>query len=112
MEIRPVKIFIYESKTGQKPYSDWFEDLRDKKTKAIIRARLNRIRLGNFGDCKSLGDGVFEFRIDYGPGVRIYLGMEEKEIVILLCGGMKKSQSRDIEKAKEYWADYRSRNDD
>lgn len=112
MEIKPVNIFIYQTKNGQKPYSEWLESLKDKKTKGIIRTRLNRVRLGNFGDCEPVGEGVFEFKIDYGPGFRIYFGKEEKEIVILLCGGIKKSQNQDIEKAKEFWADYRSRKDE
>ena len=109
MGITAVRLFIYETKEGRNPYSEWLEGLKDKRTKGVIRARLNRVRLGNFGDCKAVGEGVFEFKIDYGPGFRIYYGREGKEVVILLCGGVKKSQKQDIKKAKEYWADYRSR---
>jgi putative addiction module killer protein len=112
MEVTPVKVFIYETESGKRPYSEWLEGLGDKKTKGIIRARLNRVRLGNFGDCKPVGEEVFEFRIDRGPGFRLYFGKEGKEIVILLSGGTKKGQDRDIKKAKEYWADYRSRKDE
>jgi putative addiction module killer protein len=64
--------------------------------------------LGNLGDCQSVGNGVFELRIDYGPGFRIYLGQIGRTIVILICGGDKSTQDRDIGQAKEYWADYRS----
>jgi putative addiction module killer protein len=68
--------------------------------------RINRLRLGSFGDYKAVGDGVCELRIDYGPGYRVYFGRHGTEIVILLIGGDKRSQDRDIETAKEYWADY------
>lgn len=71
--------------------------------------RINRLRLGNFGDHKVVGDGVFELRIDYGPGYRVYFARDGAEIVILLIGGDKRTQDRDIETAKEYWADYKAR---
>lgn len=67
------------------------------------------MRLGNFGDCKSLGDGVFEMRLHTGPGLRIYFGREERTIVLLLHGGDKSSQDRDIKRAKNYWKDYQRR---
>jgi len=73
--------------------------------------RLNRIRLGNFGDCKSLGEGVMELRIDHGPGYRVYFGQVDRRIVLLLCGGDKSPQGRDMEKARGYWAGYRRRED-
>lgn len=107
METLPIQLFIYERGDGRRPYLDWLDELQDKKSVGVIRARLNRVRLGNFGDCKSVGGGVFELRIDYGPGFRVYFGKEGNEIVILLCGGTKKGQGRDIERAVEYWADYR-----
>ena len=69
-------------------------------------ARLNRIRLGNFGDCKSVGSGVEELRIDFGPGYRVYYGRDGVLVVILLCGGSKRAQDRDILKAKGYWGKY------
>ncbi len=71
--------------------------------------RLNRIRLGNFGDCKSVGSGVSELRVPYGPGYRVYFGRKGNKVVILLYGGHKKTQSRDIALAQEYWEDYRQR---
>ena len=73
---------------------------------AVIDARLARVRRGNFGDAKSVGDGVHELRIDFGPGYRVYFGREGSRIVILLCGGAKKSQQRDIATAKRYWKEY------
>ena len=68
-----------------------------------------RVRLGNLGDCRSVGNGVFELRIDFGSGFRVYFGQEGNDVVVLLCGGDKGSQEKDIHKAKEYWSDYRSR---
>jgi putative addiction module killer protein len=111
MEGHEKEVRTYLTKDGEAPYEEWLAKLRDARTRGIIRARINRVRLGNFGDCLSVGDGVFEFQIDYGPGYRVYFGQEGSDLVILLCGGDKSSQHRDIDKAKEYWADYRSRSD-
>ena len=95
------------TKDGKVPYREWFYSLKDEKTLAIIRARLARVRVGNIGDCSPVGDGVFELKIHFGPGYRIYFGQSKHEIVLLLCGGTKKTQSKDIAKAKEYWRNYR-----
>jgi len=99
-----LKIIIYKTQTGKVPFNDWRNKL-DNKIKFIIANRLDRIALGNFGDSKSIqnGEGVKELRIDYGPGYRIYFGVQNEIVVILLIGGEKKSQGRDIEKAKQYW---------
>lgn len=77
--------------------------------RAVVIKRLDRIKLGNFGDAKRIknGNGIWELRIDHGPGYRIYFGQEEGRIVILLMGGNKKSQQRDITKAKQYWLQYK-----
>jgi putative addiction module killer protein len=80
--------------------------LRDARTVGVVRSRLNRIRLGNFGDCKSVGGGVEELRIDFGPGYRVYYGREGALVVVLLCGGSKKSQARDIVTAQRQWKEY------
>ena len=82
------------------------ERLHDRQARAKIRVRLNRIRLGNFGDSKSVGDGVHEIRVRYGPGYRVYFGHKGNTVVILLLGGDKKTQSDDIALAKRYWDDY------
>jgi putative addiction module killer protein len=102
----PITIIIYATKIGKEPYSDW-EDTLDKKLQAIIKNRLDRMRLGNLGDLKRIkdGGGVWELRIDYGPGYRIYFGKKETTMVILLTGGDKRNQKRDIAKAKQYWSD-------
>ncbi len=103
-----MKIVIYATDTGKEPFSDWENGL-DKKIRAIVIKRLDRIKLGNFGDAKRIqsGNGIWELRIDHGPGYRIYFGKDETTIVILLTGGNKKSQTRDITKAKQYWLEYK-----
>jgi len=111
MEVHPRDIRTYLTSEAQAPFDEWLNNLKDAHTRGIIRARINRVRLGNLGDCSSVGDGVFELRIDYGSGYRVYFGQEGTQLVILLCGGDKSSQNRDIQKAKVYWADYRSRSD-
>ena len=95
--------------TGKRPFEVWLEGLKEIHTKARIFTRLDRLKLGNFGDCKTLQDGVSELRIHYGPGIRIYYGKIGNRIVLLLCGGDKGSQDRDINKANDYLKDYQSR---
>ena len=80
--------------------------IEDARGVGIVRARLNRVRLGNFGDCKSVGSGVEELRIDFGPGYRIYFGREGSLVVIPLCGGSKRTQCRDLLRAQKYWQEY------
>jgi putative addiction module killer protein len=109
MDASEQRIRIYQKRDGKRPFSNWFDKLRDRKAQARIDARLARVQLGNFGDTKAVGDGVLELRIDYGPGYWVYLGRDGTTIVILLLGGNKRSQSADIETAKIYWADYRAR---
>ena|SRR3990167_7044757 len=108
METEVWKTDIYESH-GKSPYEDWLHALKDERGRAKIRVKIDRVRLGNFGDCRSLGEGLFELKIDFGPGYRVYFGQGGKNLAILLCGGDKGTQGRDIEKAREYWADYRKR---
>lgn len=74
---------------------------------AVIRARINRLELGNFGDCKSVGAGVLELRVSFGPGYRVYFGRDGNTVVVLLYGGDKGSQTRDILKAKLFWKEYK-----
>ncbi len=88
-------------------FLEWLLGLRDIKARAIIRARINRLELGNFGDCKSVGGGVLELRIAFGPGYRVYLGRNGKTIVVLLCGGDKGSQSKDVSNARILWKEYK-----
>ena len=88
--------------TKQTPaFSDWFAELRDRKAQAAVARRIVRIEAGNMGDVKSLGDGVSEARIDFGPGYRLYFTRRGNTVIVLLVGGDKGSQTRDIAKAKE-----------
>lgn len=103
-----VEVRIYASLDGTEPYTEWEKRLRDRAVRARVRARIGRLRLGNFGDSKRVGE-VFELRVHVGPGYRIYYGREGDTVVILLCGGDKGSQAGDIERAEAYWRDYRSR---
>jgi len=111
MEIQPKQIINYVTNKGKIPFEDWLNSLRDLQAKTKIKTRLRRLMIGNLGDCKSLGDGVYELRIDYGKGYRLYFGQIGSIIIILLCGGDKSTQQKDIENAKQYWLDYkRSKN--
>ena len=82
-------------------FDHWYDGLRDRQGRARIAARLRRVELGNFGDVKPVGSGVSELRIDYGPGYRVYLTQRGLEVVIVLAGGDKRTQSKDIEAAIE-----------
>jgi putative addiction module killer protein len=82
-------------------YHEWFEALKDKRAKARIDVRIRRVSIGNFGDVKPVGKGIFELRIDYGPGYRVYFTQHRNILVILLCGGDKSTQAKDIERAHE-----------
>jgi len=90
---------------GRDPFGEWIERL-DIQTRARIEVRLGRLERGLLGECKSLRDGVWELKIDHGPGWRVYFGREGTAIVILLAGGMKRTQARDIERAIGYWQDH------
>src|SRR5436309_9671675 len=100
---------LYVTEEGRAPFTEWLDSLRDISGREKIRARLNRIRLGNFGDSSSVGEGVEELRIDFGPGYRVYFGQAGTKIVLLLCGGDKSTQTQDILQAKSYWKDYQKR---
>lgn len=101
-----IEILYFEFDDEKSPYLEWESEL-DMRTRGVVWARLNRIRLGNFGDCKSLGGGLYELRLDVGPGYRVYYGKMKDVLVVLLNGGDKGSQQRDIKRAKEYWNMYR-----
>ena len=81
-------------------YASWFANLRDERARVRIDVRIKRLALGNAGDVKSVGEGVSELRIDYGPGYRVYFTRRGEDIVLLLCGGDKRTQDRDIREAQ------------
>jgi putative addiction module killer protein len=100
----------YLTADGHSPFNEWLQGLRDLKARARIRTRLDRVSLGNLGDHASVGEGVFELRFFFGPGYRVYYGLEGDTKMVLLGGGTKDTQKRDIRIAKVYWNDYRKRN--
>lgn len=99
-------VLIYKTESGKVPFNIWLDSLRDRKTRQRILNRLFRVESGNYGDHKSVGDGVIELRFFFGAGYRIYFGEDGDKLVILLTGGDKSSQSEDIEQAKAYWKEY------
>ncbi len=109
MDATPREILVYEDANGLAPFTEWLLKLRDKAAAAKIDIRIERIRLGNFGYVEPVGEGVRELKIDFGPGYRVYFGQMGSRLVILLCGGDKKSQTKDIAKAKEFWRDFKER---
>ena len=104
-----IEVFRYQSEDGKEPLTGWLYSLRDKQVQAKIRVRLKRLEAGNLGDCDAVGEGVLELREHLGAGYRVYFGRHGQSVVILLCGGTKKSQPADIKTAKEYWADWKRR---
>lgn len=100
---------IYTEAAGRVPFNEWLADLKDVKARAIIRARLLKVQMGNLGDCKPLRDGVQELRIDYGPGYRAYLSRQGPVLVLLLCGSDKSGQDRAIRQAIDYLNDWKQR---
>jgi putative addiction module killer protein len=104
-----IEIRHYVSRAGKDVFDDWLTALADARAQAKIASRINRLAAGNFGDCKSLRQGLYELRIDWGPGYRVYYAMLGKVRVLLLCGGDKRKQSRDIERALQFLNDFRGR---
>lgn len=111
MAMMPVKeLVLYQTPSGKYPFEEWLEDLKDRNARYIIRARLDKLTYyGHAGRCEPVGEGVVELKIFYGPGYRVYFSEQGKTVVLLLCGGDKSTQKKDIRKAKEYWADYINR---
>ena len=103
-----IRVAEFLDSSGRSPFGRWFEDL-EATVAARISAALYRLAQGNFSNVKGVGSGVFEYRVDFGPGYRIYFGKDGATVVILLGGGTKKRQSRDIEAAAEAWTDYKRR---
>ncbi len=99
----------YRTATGNESFSEWLSSLHDRQAKARILARLERLEVGNFGDCKFLRDGVRELRVDWGPGYRVYFGRSGQTVIVLLCGGDKRKQDADIKKAVALWQEYEHR---
>ncbi len=100
-----IKIDFLKLANGKIPFLEWLENL-DKEIQLRIRYRISKVEIGNFGNTKALGKGIYEFKFNFHSGYRIYFGQKEKKIIILINGGNKSSQKRDIKKALEYWNYY------
>lgn len=104
-----VEIWHYLTASGSDPYQQWLDKLKDLKGRVVIQRRIDRLAAGNFGDHKFCQEGVWELRIDFGPGYRVYYAQDGKTIILLLCGGSKPTQAADVKEAVRYWRDYQRR---
>jgi putative addiction module killer protein len=104
-----IELLRYQREDGSEPFTEWLTTIRDKIAAARIRVRLRQVEAGNFGDCEAVGEGVIELRIHVGAGYRVYCGRHGKAVVLLLCGGDKNTQARDIKRAKELWSEWKQR---
>src|SRR5262245_25033495 len=104
MEIRH-----YLTASGRDPYQEWLDKLKDLTARVAIQRRADRVATGHFGEHKFLQEGVWELKIDPGPGYRVYYAQARSTVVLLLCGGSKRTQAADIARAVCYWQDYQQR---
>jgi putative addiction module killer protein len=104
-----IEVRHYVNRAGKDVFEEWLSRLKDVRTQAKIEARINRLSAGNFGDCKPVRSAVCELRVDWGPGYRIYYAMIGKRCLLLLCGGDKRKQTADVERACGYFRDYKIR---
>ena len=102
-------IRLYKTPGGKEPFAQWLKKIKDPITYARILRRIDRLELGNYGDYKSLGDGIYELRLAFGSGYRVYFAEEGDVTILLLVGGDKSSQSKDIKKAREYWQEFKGK---
>lgn len=112
MEIKNKIIRIYTDQRGRVPFDKWLKSIKDVSSRARIRARIDRLSLGNYGDHKSVGHGVQELRLGFGPGYRVYFAEHGELIVILLCAGDKSTQEKDINNAIKYWQELKGRSNE
>ncbi len=109
-ELAPGQVYILKAlvlENGSCPIEDWIRSIKDTQTKQRVQSRLDRIERGNMGDCKPVGDGIFEFRMDFGPGYRLYHAAAGTTIIVLLLGGDKSTQGQDILLAQKLWKEYK-----
>jgi putative addiction module killer protein len=108
--VKPKQVVLFTDKKGKQPFAEWVYGLKEVIHRQRIISRIRRLEQGNFGDCKVVGGGVRELRLFFGVGYRVYFGEDRDNIVVLLTGGDKGSQQKDIEQAKAYWLEYVAQN--
>ena len=112
-DTRKLKVDAYHTSSGKEPFTEWLDSIRDKTTQSRIKKRMDRVEDGNIGDYRRLGTNLYELRLDFGPGYRIYFSIyfsgSDSKTVLILCAGDKSSQTHDIERAKEYSLDAKQR---
>ena len=105
-----IKIIRYQKENGDEPFTEWFRSLRDKLGKSRIATRLDKLEAtGNYGDSEPVGEGVIELRIHIGPGYRLYCAQYGEALIVLFTGCDKNTQRADIQKAREFWANWKGR---
>jgi len=102
----PKQIVFYRDDKGKEPFTDWLNLLRDHAGRRRTLVRLRRLEQGNYGDCSPIGEGLSELRLFFGSGYRVYFGEDAGNIIVILCGGDKSSQNKDITYAKSCWKEY------
>ena len=107
--MEPVALVEYVAADGHAPFTAWLDGLRDGLARVRVARRLTRAQAGLLGDWKAVGNGVIELREDYGPGYRIYCARHGAALLVLLAGGDKRTQDKDIENAKAYWQEWKRR---
>jgi putative addiction module killer protein len=109
MEIIDRVTKYYVTPNGKAPFKKWLDSLKDLRGRKLIQVKIDRLRVGNFSQCVSIGQGVSEARVFHGPGYRIYFGLHKGSLILLLMGGDKSSQESDIRKSLVYWEDFKRR---
>ena len=108
-DTRQLEVDTYRTSSGKEPFTEWLDSIRDKTTQRRIEKRIDRLEDGNKGDRRHLGPNLYELRLAFGPGYRIYFSEPDSTTILILCAGDKSSQTRDIERAKEYLLDAEQR---
>jgi putative addiction module killer protein len=103
------QVEVYRTRNGTHPFVTWLDGFKDRASANRIRARVANVSAGHLGDYRALGDGLYELRIFSGPGYRLYFARDRERVILLLCGGGKGSQGRDVVRARRYLQDYRER---
>ncbi len=110
VQIKQRVVDYYRTPAGKEPAHEWLSSIKDKLTQAILYKRIRQAGLGHFGNTRNVGEGVWELKINYGPGYRVYYGIHGDELILILMGGSKRTQTGDIKKACAYWIEWKERN--